>query len=89
MDKSSASKNVLAAKAAKVNASSSPVSKSTSADHNSFVVSDHVMFYDKHNNIFRGTVESVGPSFVGIEMVSDCCYKTGDCHNLSVHFPLP
>ena len=28
------------------------------------------MFYDKHKSIFRGTVGSVGPSFVEIEMVS-------------------
>ena len=28
------------------------------------------MFYDKHKSIFRGTVGSVGPYFVEIEMVS-------------------
>ena len=71
MDKLSDSKNVFPTKVT----SSSPASKSTSADHNSFVVSDHVMFYDRHKSIFRGTVGSVGPSFVEIEMVSDCCVK--------------
>ena len=69
MDKLTDPKNVQPVKVAKANATCAPVSKSTSADYNSFVVLDHVMFYDKHKNIFRGTVESVGPSVVRIKVV--------------------
>ena len=85
MDKLTASKNAWPAKVAKTNTTCLPVSKSTSADHNSFVVLDHVMFYDKHKNIFRGTVESVGPSCVGIKVVSDRC-EIGMIDNLPMYF---
>ena len=71
MDKLTDSKIPWVTKVTKANASYSRMSKSTSHDHNSFVVSDHVIFYDKYKNLFRGIVASVGPSVVEIKLVSN------------------
>ena len=72
MDKLTKVKNMQPAKLAKTT-SCALASKSTSVDHSSFAVSDHVVFYDKHKNIFRGIIKSVGPSYFGIQTVSNYC----------------
>lgn len=43
----------------------------SSTDHGSITVSDHVVFYDKYRNFVRGIVRSIGPSVLGIEVVSN------------------
>lgn len=73
MDKVNDFETAQVAKVTKGDVSNSPTSRSLSTDHHkseSFNVSDHVVFYDKYNELVRGIVKSVGSSLVEIKLVS-------------------
>ena len=73
MDKLTSSETVQAAMVTKTNL---PVYKPSVTNDDSFIVSDHVVFYDKFTNLVRGTVESIGPTLAEIKVVSDIAKAT-------------
>ena len=85
MDKLTSCETTKATVITETTAPDTHVHKSALTDHNSLTVSDSVVFYDNFKNLVRGTVKSVGPSVVEVEVVSSMTEIT---EMLLVCFPL-
>ena len=85
MDKLTSCETTQATVITETTAPDTHVHKSALTDHNSLTVSDSVVFYDNFKNLVRGTVKSVGPSVVEVEVVSSMTEIT---EMLLVCFPL-